>query len=330
MSGGSSQPSTQTVTQMQQIPQWEQDYAQGNQNIAASLASQPYPNYKGQIVAPHTALQDQAIASVPGAANSYQPAQGQAEQMTQGAMRQSIDPNGILSGPNANQNWNSGAASQYMNPYVMAALQPQLQQLGIQQGQQQRNTDAQATQAGAFGDSRHGVESALNNYYSQMADQGVIGQGLANAYSTGQSAFQNDQGRNLQAFQTALQGGQNEQNIQLAGGAQMGTLAAQRQQLGLTGANAIYGAGQQQQTQQQTENNAAYQQYQNQVNWPQQMLNVRESALSNSPYNITNSTTLPGANSAASNLGLFAQLLGAGGSLTSGSSAPFGGTPYKP
>jgi hypothetical protein len=91
--------------------------------------------------------------------------------------------------------------------------------------------------------------------------------------------------------------------------------------LGEAGAGATYTAGQQQQAQGQTELNAAYQQYLNQVNWPTQMLNIQESALSNSPYNIATAVTLPSANAAAQGFGGLASIAG----LLGGSSGASGG-----
>jgi hypothetical protein len=62
----------------------------------------------------------------------------------------------------------------------------------------------------------------------------------------------------------------------------------------------------------------------NQVNWPYQMLNVQESALSNSPYTIANATQLPNVNTTAQGLGglqtiagLFGGAAGSGGNGTS-------------
>ena len=87
--------------------------------------------------------------------------------------------------------------------------------------------------------------------------------------------------------------------------------------------------GQQQQTLGQQELNQAYQQFLNQANWPYQMLNIRESALSNSPYNMVNATTVPQANMAAQGFGATLSGIGSLGSLLSGNSgtnnAPFGG-----
>lgn len=247
-----------------------------------------------------------------------------------------------------------GAIASYMNPYIEQALAPQIQDLNLQLGQQQQQINTQATQAGAFGDARQGAAQALTSLYGDQAMNQLIGTGYGNAYTAAQQALQQQQNAgltgaaqlgnlaNIQGTEQQIQlagAGQlgnlagilgNEQNTQLAGGQQLAGLGGLQQSLGITGANAVYGAGTQQQQQGQTELNAAYQQYLNQVNWPYQMLNVQESALSNSPYNIATAVQLPNANTAAQGFGALTGIAGLLGGLGSGKGSTganvFGGT----
>lgn len=287
--GGGSQ---NTTTQVQQIPEFEQQFAQANQNIAASLGSQPYPTYQGQLIAGFTPQQQQGMQMAGQAATSYQPDLGAAEGLTAGA----------------SQGWNPQSAAQYMSPYAMAALAPQMQQLQLKEGQQQLADNARSTQGGAFGDARNAVQSSLDNFYGNLAQNDLMAQGMNTAYNTGQNAFQNDQNRMLQA------------------GGQFNTLAGQQQGLGETGAQSMFGAGTQQQQLTQQQLGEAYANFMNQINWPNTMLGIRESALSNSPYNMTGYTSLAPTNSSGANLGAFSALSGllGGGSANK---APIGGTP---
>lgn len=299
MSGGGSAPSQQTVTTSQQIPLYEQQFSQQNQNLAQSLGSQPYPQYQAPLVAGFTPAQQVGQAQAVDAASSYQPLLNAGVQTTAA---------GMASSPN-----NPGVVQSYMNPYVQASLAPQIGNLQTQLAQQRNQLGAQATQAGAFGDARQGVQQSLNDYYGDQALSGLVSQGYNTAYNS------------------ALGAAQNQQNLMLQGGNQLANMAAANQSLGLTGAGAIYNVGSQQQQQQQQELNTAYQQYQNAVQWPYQMLNVQESALSNSPYNMNNQVALPNANQSSQNLGMFASLAGLlGGSSGGGGTAPFGGQPYNP
>lgn len=491
-SGGGGGSSQQTVTNVQQIPQFEQDYAHENQNLARSLAAQPYPVYQGQLVAGFNPTQEAGQTMAVNAANSYQPGLAAANAATMSALGQNpfaygqpaTDAGiaGLAGAMGAGQpaigaglntagnalNWaqpvigsgasmlnnavgygspltgagagalggalgygqnavnagmgtignalsqntaNPGVIQAHMSPYVQAALQPQIQALNEQLGQQQLGIDRQASQANAFGDARHGAASALANFYGNQNMAGLLGQGYNTAFQNAQQAAQQQQQFGLQAGQTlgnlglaqtgaatqvgqalgslglgqtgaATQAGQalgnlglgqagaanstgqtlaniglgqtnagsqigqalanigmgqtgqgiQEQQLGLQGGQQLGSLADMSQRLGLQGANAVYDIGAQQQQLQQQALNLAYQQYQNQVQWPYQNLNTRLSALSNSPYNMTNSTTLPQANQTASNLGMFSSLAGllGGGLSGGGSQPPFGGVSYNP
>lgn len=293
MSGGGSSGNTNTVTQT--IPAFEQQSSLENQALAQSLAAQPYPVYQGQLIQGFTDPQTEAQNMVLGGATSYQPTLNAATGITASTL-------GMSPG-------NAGNVAQFMSPYVENALAPQVQDLNIQLGQQQRAIDAQATQANAFGDARQGAQAALTNLYGDQAMNQLIGSGYNTAYNNAVNALTQ------------------QQQIQLATGQQLGTLAGQDQSLGLNAANAIYGVGQQQQTLQQNELNTAYQQFLNQVNWPFQMLNVRESALSNSPYNIATAVTLPNGNTAAQGFGALTALGGLlGGSGGSTGNNVFGGT----
>lgn len=335
MSGGGGSGSSNTVTSVQQIPEFEQQASQQNQQLAQSIGSQPYPVYQGQLIQGFNPTQQAGQTMAVNAANAYQPDLNAANRTTAGA----LDPSGV----NAYSGAAAGAAghaigmgspqsiASYMNPYIEQALAPQVQDLQLQLAQQQRGIDQTATQANAFGDARQGAASALQNLYGNQAMNQLVGTGYNNAYSQALAALQGQQGVQLQGANTfanlaGVQG--QEQQTQLAGGAQQGNLGGLGQQLGITGANAVYNAGQQQQQLGQSELNAAYQQYLNQINWPVQMLNVQESALSNSPYNIASAVTLPQGNSVAQGFGGLSSIAGLLGALGSGGGAnsPFGGS----
>lgn len=293
--GGSSAPSTSnTVTQVQSVPDYIQAEGQANQQLANDISSSPYPVYQGQMIAPMDPLQTAGQQMAINSAGSYQPYLNQAGADTQSAMN--------LTSPNA--------ISQYMSPYIQASLAPQLSDLGLQQAANQQQINSQATQAGAFGDARQGTESALNNYMNGQQINQATGAAYQNAFTAANQALGTAQGTQLNAA-----------NLE-------GALGGQAQQYGLNAANAVYGAGAQNQAQAQSELNNSYQQYLNQVNWPYQMLNVREGAIANNPYNIQTATTLPAANTTAQGFSAITGLAGLANTLTatSGTKAPTGTT----
>lgn len=288
MSGGGSSGQTNTNTQVEQIPAFEQQSSENNQNIAASIASTPYPTYNGQLIADFTPQQTQGMSMAGQAATAYQPDLNTAQNMTAAST----------------QPWNTQSAEQYMSPYAQAALAPQIEaeQMGL--GQQQMATNASATEAGAFGDARNGVANSLNNFYGDQSLANIEATGMNSAYTTGLGAYQTAQGQ-----------------LQSAAG-QMGTDAGLQQSLGETGAGSLYNAGTQQQELNQQQLTESYNNFLNQTNWANTMLGVTESALSNSPYDMTGYTSLAPSNAAASNLGAFSSLAGLLGGGSSGSTTP--------
>lgn len=115
-----------------------------------------------------------------------------------------------------------GVASAYMNPYLQQSLDPQLAEARRQSQISQQATNAQATQAGAFGGSRSAILGAENqrNLGSNLAN--ITGQGYNTAYTTGQNQFNADQGRSLTAQQANQAAGMNvgSQNLQARLGVQ--------------------------------------------------------------------------------------------------------------
>lgn len=312
MSGGGSGGGQNTVSSVQQIPEFEQQSSQYNQQLAQSIGAQPYPTYNAPLIQGQDPLQAQGQNMAQTAATSYQPYLNTAAVLGQ---------NVVGATQNAQNLTNPNAVGAYMSPYIQQSLQPQIQNLQIQLAQQQQGINQQATQANAFGDARQGAAQALQNYYGDQALTGLVSQGYNTAYNTALGAANN-------AAQTQLGAGNllgQEQNT-------FANLGTQAQTQGLSGANAVYAAGSQNQQLGQSQLNAAYQQYLNQINWPVQMLNVQESALSNSPYNVATAVTLPNANSTAQGFGTatgLAGLLGSLGGSQSQGGGVFGGQPIK-
>jgi hypothetical protein len=367
-----------TVTQVQSVPEYIQAESQANQNLANSIASQPYPTYGGQLIANLTPYQTAGINMAVNDSSNYAPYLQNASNLSsavnpvgasqpylnQGMAQIGAANNNFYAGAGqigqgaAELGWtapavaaaqgltNPGAVSQFMSPYIQASLAPQLSDLQIAQAQNQNLINSQATQAGAFGDARQGAQSALSNYYNQQAVNQLTGTAYQNAFSAANQALGQAENTQLGAAQTINQlGGEYANLANVYGnlgagfnqGAQLSNLLANTglqqqqgvlnqaqfeaglgsldQQLGLNAANATYGAGAEWQQQQQTELNTAYQNYLNQVNWPYQQLNVRESAISNNPYNILSATTLPAANTTAQGFGLATSLAGLANTL---------------
>lgn len=127
--------------------------------------------------------------------------------------------------------FDTAAAQQYMNPYLMQALNPQLGEARRQAELQRLQDASRLSKAGAYGGSRQAVmESELNrNLLQNLAD--ITGTGYATAYDKAQQAFTQDQARRLEAE------GMGEQSRQF--GATYGLNAADiAAKYGLAGLNA--------------------------------------------------------------------------------------------
>ena len=100
------------------------------------------------------------------------------------------------------QQFTAEAAQQYMNPYLNAALQPQIDE-ARRQAEVQRVADAgRLTNAGAFGGSRQAIMESEGNRNLLQNLAGITGTGYANAYNSAMGQFNTEQGRGLEA-QTA-------------------------------------------------------------------------------------------------------------------------------
>jgi len=185
--GGATGPNTPTPTQTSAgIPQdvsrtstlspWVGDYVTNALGQGAALANAPYQAYKGPLTAGTSDLQNQAFAGASEIAGAgYTPTQF----------------SGGL--------FDTKAAQTYMNPYLSAALDPQLKELN-RQSQIARLEDAsRLTKAGAFGGSRQAIMESEGRRNLLDKQAGVLGQGYATAYDKAMAQFNADQGRSMDA-----------------------------------------------------------------------------------------------------------------------------------
>lgn len=159
---------------------WAGPYVTEMLGRGQALAEQPYTAYGGPLTAGESAAQ---TAAFQGVANLAVPTE------TMGTFQP--------------QQFTAEAAQQYMNPYLQAALDPQLME-ARRQAQISRVQDAgRLTQAGAFGGSRQAImESELNrNLLQNLA--GITGQGYATAYDKAMDQFNVEQQRQQTAQDAA-------------------------------------------------------------------------------------------------------------------------------
>jgi len=298
-SGGSSTPtSTQTTTGVESP--YAAQYAQQLLGQASALTSAPYQPYTAGQTAPNgqvagfSNLQNQSFNS---AANMGTAGQlGTGTQMATQAGQQGLNTSGTALGYGAigaqaglsyGQNAQSPQAMQnYMNPYLQASLAPQEALLQQQQGQQGAANQAQATQAGAFGGSRMGVQTGLQNEANQLAMSNLVGQGYNTAFNTANTNMQQAATLGMQGAaqgQAGVSGAQNASSIGNQSATALGTLGTQQyaQQTGNINLQNTLGA--QQQQYQQNLDTTGYTNYQNQMQLPYQQMGFMNSIMNGQP-----------------------------------------------
>jgi len=311
--GGGSSPS-QTQTQISELPDWAKGYAKDTLAKTAALtdtSQNPYQAYGANRIAGFSPLQQQAQQQAAGMQTSG--ATGFGTQLAGaaglGALGAQYDPTQFQA-----DQFGGDSAQRYMSPYMQNVVD-------IQQREAQRQGDiagtqlaSQATKSGAFGGGRQAImqAEAARNLAQQKGD--IQARGLQSSYEQAQNQFNADQARRMQAQQLQEQSkqygaGYGMQGLQTAlqGAGQLGTLGGQEfaQGMDINKLQSAYG-GQQQALQQQGLTQA-YQDFQNQQNYPYKQLGFMSDMIRGLPLGQQSTKQVYEAEP-----GLGSQLIGAG------------------
>lgn len=207
------------------------------------------------------------------------------------------------------QNFNPMSAAQYMSPYAMQALQPELQEQARNSAILGQQNQAKAVGQGAFGGSRSALVEAERQRNLGMQQGNTISTGLNTAYNNAQQQFNQDQARAMAAQQANIGQQQFGANLGIQG------LQAANQAAGTLGQLGQNQFGQEQAAiglqnqlgtqQQQLEQNKINQQIQNyatQQQWGMQQLSNMNAMLRGLPLQTTSTQTYQAAPSAVSQL----------------------------
>mgnify|MGYP003631951062 FL=1 len=174
---------------------WAGDYVTDMLGQGKALGNQAYQGYEGPLSAGTNTMQDQAFTGI-------------------GNLQA---PTGM--GAFTPQTFGADQAQQYMNPYLMQSLNPQLEEARRQSEIDRVANAGRMTQAGSFGGSRQALMDMENtrNLQSNLAD--ITGQGYASAYDRAQQQFNTEQGLGMQAQNASNQYGFDVLGRQEAAGA---------------------------------------------------------------------------------------------------------------
>jgi hypothetical protein len=262
-------------------------YVTGMLGKTQALAESPYQTYQGPLTAGPSNLQSQVFQGL-GALTvprSIGQAAATAGDVAQKAGQMSYGPTQFNTGT-----FGAEQAQQYMNPYLQAALNPQLEEARRQSQITQLGNQAKATQAGAYGGGRSAIMEAEGQRALGTNLANITGQGYNTAYTNAMGQFNADQARQLQAQQAqeaskqfganyGLQGLQQ----QLAGAQAQGQLGTMQNQAGIAGLNAQMAGGQAQRDIEQQGVTADYNEFLQQRDFPMKQLQFQQSMLQGLP-----------------------------------------------
>jgi hypothetical protein len=158
---------------------WAGEYVTEALAQGRALAQQPYQAYTGPLTAGPTQSQQQAFAGI-----------------------QSIAGTGFTPETySAPQQFTEQTARQYMNPFMEAALTPQLEEMRRQADIARLGDAERLTSAGAFGGSRQAIMEAEGRRNLLDLQRRAIGEGMMGAYERGLQQFNLEQGRQTEAQQ---------------------------------------------------------------------------------------------------------------------------------
>jgi hypothetical protein len=236
---GSLVSGTKPTTYESNLSTWAGPYVTEMLGQGQAAAAMPYQAYTGPLTAGASGLQQQAFT---GYGNLQTPAAiGQATTTAGDISKQMQGMTGA--GTFATDTFGAQQAQQYMNPYLQAALNPQLEEARRQAQISNLQNMSKMTQAGAYGGGRQAIlqAEADRNLAQNLAN--ITGQGYNTAYQQAMAQFNQDQARKQQAQQFGAQYGLQALQGALGGAQAQGSLAAQQNQLGLANLGAQMQAG---------------------------------------------------------------------------------------
>jgi hypothetical protein len=183
LTGGVTGTTTGTTTanpaitgQESNLSNWAGDYVTNMLGKGQALADQPYQGYSGPLTAGASAGQTAAF---------------------QGAAGLNV-PTGQM-GAFTPQTFTADQAQNYMNPYLSAALNPQMEEMRRQSQLNLQPNMAKLTQAGGYGGSRQALLQSESNRNLQTQQNAALGQGYQTAFDKAMGQFNTEQNRGLEA-----------------------------------------------------------------------------------------------------------------------------------
>jgi hypothetical protein len=176
--------------------------------------------------------------------------------------------------------FDTAAAQQYMSPYMQSVIDIQKREAMRSGDVQRQNIGTQAVGAGGFGGSRQAIQESEQRRNEAQLLNDIQAKGQQSAFETGAAQFERQKGR------------------ELSGGKQLAGLGEQAPRLALAELGALSGVGAAQQEQGQRALDIGYQQFQEELQYPERTLQeyssiIRGFPLTPNQFSVTQTATPP-------------------------------------
>lgn len=286
MGGKSKAPATQTVVNKTELPAWLEGVTRENLAIADTISKRPYEAYQGAMTAGFSPEQEAAFRYM-------QQGIGMTDPLYQRASRVTNDVSAYNPERVAAQSFLSGDINAYMNPYISNVENAALQRLEGATKLGINRIGDQARAAGAFGGSRQGIAEGTALGEAARSAGELSANLRSQGFNQAAALMQADQQRAMQAALANQSAGLQGANLRMGAASQLGSLAQQAQAARLQDASMLEQIGMQRQGLQQQLLDEAYARWNEQRNYPIEMLNLRLGATSATPYGSTQTQTGP-------------------------------------
>ena len=280
MSGGGSPPppAQQQVSQTSEFPEelkpYITDILERSKTRMEARDAEGYIPYPAPRLAEFSPEQLEAQSGIAGIARS-----GLASDPTLASSKTYMQPALDATQASLGQ-FDTAAAQQYMSPYMQSVIDIQKREAMRSGDVQRQNIGTQAVGAGGFGGSRQAIQESeqRRNEAQLLAD--IQAKGQQSAFETGAAQFERQKGR------------------ELAGGQQLAGLGEQAPRLALAELGALSGVGAAQQEQGQRALDIGYQQFQEELQYPERTLQeyssiIRGFPLTPNQFSVTQTATPP-------------------------------------
>lgn len=272
--GGGSTPSSSTTTTAID-PEMKAAYLRNLQearSTAAELGQKQFADFSGNYATAEQQLRNLGIGGAGQIGTQY------ASDLT--SQLAGYTPERVRAGTGAQY------MSAYQNPYENQVVQSTINDLDMARMRQALADRAAATAAKAFGGSRQGVAEALTNEAAMRNLGSVVSNLRSQGFTTAAQLGQADASRFLTADQANQAANLSGAGLRLNAAGQIGNLAAQQQNLGIAGAQAVMQSEAQRQALEQAKLDAAR-------NLSLERLGISQAALGIQPANLGGTSTTP-------------------------------------